>query len=381
MIAVIADDLTGAAELGGIGLAYGLEVELAMSVNPQSKADLLVISTDARSVSEPESVREMTEVSRALRKMKPVLIYKKIDSVLRGHILAETHAQLTVLGLTKALLVPANPALGRTLVDGQYFVHGKPLHQTHFARDPEFPVTDSDVLKRFKITTEPVFVRNTSDALPDRGVVFGNVEKWTDLQAWVERVDNQTLPGGGSGFFTALLDSRFLPKRETAAPVTPGLSRLYVCGSAFKESVDWVKKAVHSGHSVPYMPKALLQSGTLDESSRTTWATEIAESLQRRKQVIMAINPALVENSSAIQLRTVMAKTVRKVLDQTHIGELIIEGGSTASAVLREIGVTRLAPVQELATGVVRSKAIEKPELYVTVKPGSYRWPPELGLF
>ncbi|WP_421829695.1 four-carbon acid sugar kinase family protein [Larkinella sp.] len=378
MIAVIADDLTGAAELGGIGLAYGLEVELAMSVNPQSKADLLVISTDARSVSEPEAVRKMTEVSRVLRKMKPVLIYKKIDSVLRGHILAETRAQLKVLGLTKALLVPANPALGRTLVDGQYFVHGKPLHQTHFAPDPEFPVTDSDVLKRFKTTNEPVFVRNHSDALPDRGVVFGNVATLPDLQAWVERIDHQTLPGGGSGFFTALLDSRFPPKREMETPVALGNTRLYVCGSAFKESVDWVKKAVNSGYSVQYMPKDMMQPGAL-ESNR--WATEVVSSLQQRKPVIMAIDPVWVANSSAIQLRTVMAKTVRDVLNRTPVDELIIEGGSTASAVLREIGVTRLAPVQELATGVVRSKAIEKPALYITVKPGSYRWPPELELF
>jgi uncharacterized protein YgbK (DUF1537 family) len=263
MIAVIADDLTGAAELGGIGLAYGLNVEIAMSVHPQSKADLLVISTDARSVSEPEAVREMTEVSRALRELKPQLIYKKIDSVLRGHILAETRAQLKVLGLTKALLVPANPALGRTLVNGQYYVHGKPLHQTHFAQDPEFPVTDSDVLKRFEITTEPVFVRNPSDALPELGIVFGNVENGADLRSWVEGIDHQTLPGGGSGFFTAMLDSRFSLKPAPATPVTLAHNRLYVCGSAFKASVDWVKKARHSGHCVQYMPKELMQPGAL----------------------------------------------------------------------------------------------------------------------
>jgi uncharacterized protein YgbK (DUF1537 family) len=95
----------------------------------------------------------------------------------------------------------------------------------------------------------------------------------------------------------------------------------------------------------------------------------------------MAFNPAWLENLSAVQLRTVMAKTVCDVLNRVQIHELIIEGGSTASAVLREIGVTRLAPTEELATGVVRSKAIEKPALHVTVKPGSYRWPPELELF
>src|SRR5882757_10096749 len=44
MIAVIADDLTGAAELGGIGLRYGLSVEVNMDVNLSTKADLLVIA-------------------------------------------------------------------------------------------------------------------------------------------------------------------------------------------------------------------------------------------------------------------------------------------------------------------------------------------------
>ena len=49
MLAVIADDLTGAAEIGGIGLSYGLKVEISSKVNPSTEADLLVIATDTRS--------------------------------------------------------------------------------------------------------------------------------------------------------------------------------------------------------------------------------------------------------------------------------------------------------------------------------------------
>ncbi|RYF47763.1 MAG: hypothetical protein EOO39_47925 [Cytophagaceae bacterium] len=66
------------------------------------------------------------------------------------------------------------------------------------------------------------------------------------------------------------------------------------------------------------------------------------------------------------------------MLAQTSIDELIIEGGSTASAVLREIGVVRLVPTNELAPGVVRSKALNNYTLHITVKPGSYRWPVDL---
>ncbi len=142
MIAVIADDFTGAAELGGIGLRYGLSVEINTAVHPATKADLLIIAADTRSTGEAAAVKEMETITQALVQLKlPVLIYKKTDSVLRGHIIAEITAQLETLGLTKALLVAANPALGRTIIDGVYLLNGQPIHTAAaFPPIPNFPL-------------------------------------------------------------------------------------------------------------------------------------------------------------------------------------------------------------------------------------------------
>ncbi|GAB3917539.1 four-carbon acid sugar kinase family protein [Larkinella terrae] len=375
MIAVIADDFTGAAELGGIGMSFGLEVEMAMSVDLRSTADLLVITTDSRSVSEEAAVQKVTEISADLQAMKPHLIYKKIDSVLRGHVIAETMAQLRVLNVPKALLIPANPALGRTLVGGHYFVNGKPIHQTHFTDDPEFPVTESDVLKRFRGKADAVFVRSQSEQLPDDGIVIGEVAKPADLSAWVNRIDNRTLVGGGSGFFSAILASEHPSKASATEPVKWGTRWLYVCGSAFGERVELVKKAANTGYSVYYLPE---QAADFDDHD---WVSGMATSLQQSKPVLLAIDPIRVQRSDALQLRTAMAKAVKAVLEKTGVHELVIEGGSTASAVLQESGITRLIPTEELATGVVRSVAIGKVDLHVTVKPGSYRWPSGLWPF
>lgn len=397
MIAVIADDLTGAAELAGIGLTYGLTVELAMSVNPQSSAELIVIATDARSVSEPEAAHEMTAVSEALQVLKPDLIYKKVDSVLRGHIIAEVQAQLAVLGLPKALIVPANPALGRTLINGQYYIHDEPIHTTHFADDPEFPITESVIQKRFRGAKESVVVLSTQSILPKEGIIIGEVDKQADLHNWVNHLDKRTLPVGGAGFFTAILDSLQLTKRTFYASVVLNECRLYVCGSSFGDSVELVKLAKEAGHAVSYLSNELLNSGDIKSVQLTNWAAEITGYLQQKKQVIIAIDPDSVAGKTglALHLRTVMARVVKEVLDQIIVQELIIEGGSTAAAILREIGITRLAPVQELATGVVRTRAIEtagcrpaecRPAecrleaFYITVKPGSYRWPLELWI-
>ncbi|GAB3688771.1 four-carbon acid sugar kinase family protein [Spirosoma flavus] len=379
MIAVIADDLTGAAELAGIGRTFGLTVELAMSVNPQSTADLLVIATDARSVSESEAVQEMTQVSAMLRTMKPQLIYKKTDSVLRGYVIAEVSAQLNVLNLDKALIVPANPALGRMLIDGHYYVQGELIHQTNFSQDPEFPITESNILKRLSVDNVALSVLPPTTTSLQPGIIIGEAGTQGDLKTWAGRIDEQTLPGGGAGFFEAILSTHYVPKREPSPEITLGNRRFYVCGTAFERSAELVKKAALVANCVCYMPDNLAQSVDQEDDELTNWADQIVTYFERHEQVIIAIDANT--TGQAVQLRSAMAKTVKQVLDQISVDELIIEGGSTASAVLREIGVTQLAPTHELATGVVRSLAIGHEPLYITMKPGSYRWPTELWTF
>lgn len=78
MIIVIADDFTGAAELGGIGLRYNLSVEVNTHVNLQSKADLLVIATDTRSMQKQEAEQHMEAVTREVAKLNPTFIFKKV---------------------------------------------------------------------------------------------------------------------------------------------------------------------------------------------------------------------------------------------------------------------------------------------------------------
>jgi len=78
---------------------------------------------------------------RAIVERHPGLRAHKIDSTLRGGWPAEVSA-LAHAG-RRVLMVPAFPAAGRTCVDGTVLVHGVPVHQTAFGRDPRSPVTDA----------------------------------------------------------------------------------------------------------------------------------------------------------------------------------------------------------------------------------------------
>ena len=71
MIAVIADDLTGAAEIGGLGLRYDLNIEIVCSNDLKSDADLLIISTDTRSMPEKEALVATELLTAKLSEIKP----------------------------------------------------------------------------------------------------------------------------------------------------------------------------------------------------------------------------------------------------------------------------------------------------------------------
>lgn len=409
MIAVIADDFTGAAELGGIGLRYGLQVEIATGVTAGSGADLLIISADTRSMSEEEAGAEMERLTRALLPLSPVFLYKKVDSVLRGHVAAEMDAHMRVLGLERALLVPANPKLERTIRDGRYFLKGKPIHESSFADDPEFAIRSSEV--RDMVRRAEAHVLKTTDALPASGIVVGEVTSTADLVAWAKRLDESAAapasdpgltPGvtgpafaagtpafaaGASGFFTAILDKLHAENLGSRQPplysaLTSGHPGLIVCGSTFEQSRDTIQKIHRKGGPVSYMPSRLAALEPDVEDDYERWAEEVVALIRNTGRAIVAVSPrSSVEGPRAARmLRERTARLVQKVLGRTAIRELFIEGGSTAYAILQQTGLHTFFPMEEMAAGVIRMRVGENPGLSVTVKPGSYTWPASAGI-
>lgn len=376
MIAVIADDLTGAAELGGIGLRHGLRTEiqtdiarLAARVRAGQPAgagpELLVFAADSRSKPESAAIDEMTTITRALRTSE--WIYKKTDSVLRGHVIAELKAHLGILGLESALLIPANPVLGRTIRDGHYFLNGKPIHHSAFSNDPEFPIHSADIQDMLHTRQEPVQLRKPGEELPARGIVVGEVDDLADLQTWAHRLQANTLAAGAAGFFSALLDRHFPSK--TTEPARIGAPLLFISGTTFDRSRDSIKRVKDAGGPVRYLPAA----------PDINWHDEVAELLHEQQKAIIAIDPDW-HGYAAHELRTGMATAIYHILKKATPAEVVIEGGATAYAILNIVGWHTFIPEQELAPGLVRMRVAEAPDLFVTVKPGSYPWPDAISI-
>jgi uncharacterized protein YgbK (DUF1537 family) len=381
MIAVIADDLTGAAELGGLGLRYNLKVEIATEVDANTTAELLVISADTRSIKEEEAIAKIKQITNALLALKPSLIYKKIDSVLRGHVIAELKKQMEIMQMDRVLIIPANPYLERTIKDGQYFFKGEPIHLSSFSSDPEFPIRSSMVVDM--LGASDVSVIKLGQELPDAGIAIGEVQTNEDLKSWAGKVDPNVLLGGAAGFFTSLLDNLKLDSKaiDNLKSHEPRQPSLFVCGTTFHKSRLAIKQVKMNGGPVSYMPASVINSNETT-ADYDDWSDEIVELLSSNGKAIIAIDESdMSEHANANDLREMTAGVVKKVLAKMEVKELIVEGGSTAASIIRRQNFTKLIPVQELSAGVIRMKVDGADDLHMTIKPGSYEWSPGLWKF
>lgn len=388
MIAVIADDFTGAAEIGGLGLRHGMEVEVNTRVNPCSKADLLVICADTRSKNIEDAVGETERITTQLMSLKPSMIYKKIDSVLRGHVVAELEAQMKVSGQKKALVVPANPALGRIIRDGVYYLNGRQLHETGFGGDPDFAVTSSriaDILDRGG--SSKVMVAGPTGSLPAEGIIIGEAGSRDDFLRWLEIAESSAcLLAGAAAFFSVILEQKALAREGTngQTAVILGRKMLIVCGSSFSGSKEAVEKALAGGAPLTVMPQELMDTeGERARPYLKQWASKAVALLANNDRVIVSSGPSSGPKDKAVSARICRntAAVIRSILDKVTVQELMLEGGSTASAVLQALGIDRCRPEQELASGVIRMSVPGNEVLHVTLKPGSYAWPPLIWNF
>lgn len=139
MIAILADDLTSALDGAAPFAARGLNacVMLRLPDAALQGAEIVAFDLDSRFVSPEQAEQRFRHAAACVKRAR--LIYKTVDSTLRGNLGPETRGALTGSGRRLAIVAPAFPDAGRTTVDGRQYVDGVALEQTAFARDPEEP--------------------------------------------------------------------------------------------------------------------------------------------------------------------------------------------------------------------------------------------------
>lgn len=384
MIAIIADDLTGAAEIAGLGWRHGLSAEILDRDEPPSTAELVVYNSDSRNCAPSEAARRVARLGAMLQKRRPAWCYKKVDSVLRGNVVAELEAWQKAAGLTRCLLAPANPAAGRIIRQGQYFVHGQPLHKTGFRNDPRHPRVTADVtaLLATPARNSPVLVASTkAPARLQPGITIGEAASFAAVRRLAARVDKGVLPAGGADFFRALL----LAHGHKPLPAAARRSRpaavptLYVCGSTAPAAGEFLRQCGGKDWPVLLMPAGLRHRGQPAAGERTGWEKKIVTALAEHPRVVAGIGPPAVKEASApARLGSRLVSVICRVLPLARPTRVCVEGGATAALLLEAMGWRRLEVGHEFSTGVVALRPDAAWQLELVAKPGSYEWADEL---
>lgn len=380
MIGVIADDLTGAAELGAVGLRHGLNAEVITDGKPSGEAELVCVDTDSRAQTAEEAARRVTAAVKMLQKAGVEWIYKKVDSVLRGQVTAEIEAMMQQLGFARALLAPANPSLGRTIRDGKYFVRGKLIHRTDFARDPQFPRTSARVLELLKTPQVfPIGVGNLKQPLPESGIILAEASAPQDVRQWADRRAPGMVLAGGAEFFGALLAACGLePSSPPPPPVAAGRAarEFFVSGSSTVVARKFATAARREKTPVFSLPLELAWGADLLPEVSAAIGQRIVSAFDSHPRVILTVGLPPVRNAQVSRgLAGHVVQIAESALRRVEVSRVYADGGATAAELVWRMGWSRLKVMRELAPGVATLAVAGKNPILLTIKPGSYAWP------
>jgi uncharacterized protein YgbK (DUF1537 family) len=149
LVAIIADDLTGALDAAApfamrrqrtVVATAPARLPAALSAAPA----VIAVSTNSRESSSEEAVRVVHAVADSLRDTP--IVFKKVDSRLKGHVRLEATALAQQRGLSSILLCPAIPEFGRHIRCGELTGFGvdAPVNCAALVGPGDMPVAIAD---------------------------------------------------------------------------------------------------------------------------------------------------------------------------------------------------------------------------------------------
>ena len=381
---VIADDLTGAADCGITCASHGLNTVVVMGDSAgEIDADVLCVDGNTRHLEPEKAAAETARLVRRYSGDQTLMLFKKLDSTLRGNIAAELAASLeTRRSLTQggdaivAVLAPAYPATGRTTSNGRQIVHGLPLEETEIWQTQDFPTRPDipEMLHRAGLRSALIrldLIRSDIEILQramrrlsaDADVLVCDAEIDQDLSAIAEAsmtLGRNTVWAGSAGLAYHLPWAAGFPyspvppyPRFLDQPLASGPT-LFVVGSLSSVSRDQVKVLAASSETVACnIPPEVLLGG----ESSTAWhghELELERALGAGRDIaVFPDSDGRCDSKLGQRLSTALGRMVLPCADR--VGALVVTGGESARAVLESFGIHRLRLVTELESGLACS--------------------------
>jgi uncharacterized protein YgbK (DUF1537 family) len=387
-VGILADDLTGANDTGVQFSRLGGAVVVLASLGrlPERlsrKWDAVALNTDSRNLPPGEARARVAAAWAYLARQAIPLVYKKIDSTLRGNLAPELE-ELFAQGVRRAFLAPAFPLNGRTVEGGVLKVDGVPVHQTEMRGDALSPVRGGHIpsllapvfgqdveaigLECLERGAAAVARRIAELEREGRRMIVCDAREQRDLAALAEAL-GPSLPGpllvGSAGLARELAEClRDGRARRPAfhAPV-PG-AVLVAAGSRSAVTAEQVRRLRQARPTVQIEIAPDWVDGDWDAPRCVALAGRVLSALvaapgNRGAEVLLItigagrkeVEPECFQKRSA-RLNRVIGAAILEVLARGPVAGLVLTGGDVAAAAIEALEAEGIELGEEVLPGI-----------------------------
>lgn len=401
LLGVIADDFTGAGDIGNTLAKGGLRTAQFHGIPEGDAPEGIaagVIALKSRSVPAPEAIARSLAALDWLRGQGCTQIVFKycstFDSTPEGNIGPVAEALAKALDVTGVVVCPAFPAMGRTVYRGHLFVGDRLLSESGMENHPVTPMTDPDIRRWLaRQTGGPVglvdadTVRTGANAVlaalvdsPETLVIVDAVSD-DDLRAIGKAVSGLPLLTGGSGVALGLAQNFFGPglasPHKASAPRIDGPEAILAgsCSGATRGQID-THAAAHPALAIDVdgvMDGTVTAEGVAGFLLDNTGKAPLAYSSGTPGQVRAAQDRHGRETVSDT-LDALFGEVARRLV-AGGVRRLVVAGGETSGAVVSALDLGALTLGREIDPGVPALVSTGADPVALALKSGNFGGP------
>lgn len=380
-LVIVADDFTGANDTGVQFRKAGLKVTVIIDTKQLQEnlehTEVLVIDLESRFNTKEAAYKKCFDLGRQLFGIGNTIVYKKLDSTMRGNIGGELDGLMDALQTPVVLLAPAFPLNGRTTENGEVYVHGVKLAETEVAHDPRTPVRHSRIADIVKLQSRrnccelPSAVFQGSPAETntyifdkiDAGsqiLIFDSREEkdLEDIAHAIENISGLSILIAGSAGLAAYLPEVFFPRHNRISFV--------FSGSVSEKSEIQIKHTISKGRCKLYFidGKKLLNDDCGTDIIKASVAADIEKGERRfiftsalsRKDVesvlSMAQEKGLSPDAAAEKVAAGIGRLAAALIETFYPYGVLLTGGDIAIKTVLALQATGILIDREILPGV-----------------------------
>lgn len=404
-IAIIADDLTGACDTGVQLVHYGIDASVIIQNSNNIKSQATIFNTDSRALGKKHAYDKVSKISKEIDRDKVDILYKKIDSTMRGNIGSELNAIYDQFHPDFVLITPAHPNNGRIVQEGIHYFNGVPLSETEVAKDLKTPVNESNIAKLIKQSSNRLVRHINYEMLrKDKSYLLKVLADWKKQGIYYITVD--AVVEGDLHRILQLLDSEYsfilcgsaglinyLPEKYgyklvpyNKRPFIKHSPALFVIGSVSERGRIQLNQLlknrdvigvemntmeiIKGGRAKDQEINRMYSEMTLAFKERKTCALYSSNNVENTKIIGQELGISNIEISNIISNE--LGNIATKMIKENNIENLFLTGGDTAQQVFTKLGIARYELIGELELGVPIGEIDYSPPINTMTKAGNF---------